>query len=404
MIAGLLALALWACGGEPPTRDVSVEPSVDPDALGWISRVALDPEAFAALVEPDRVAWAALHAHRYHEAHASFREPAHRGRAAWHLAVLHDDLSRLTGHAHHRLYTEWEARGGLPEAARPVASLAARCTGVGDAERWLPAGEAVPAALDALELPADHPWSARAALHRGAETDPDALLRAGALHVEPADGFERRFQDPCVHATFARIWTQHAEEAPWAPSDDDLGGLLFAPWLTASALAHDRERGAVPGLTTPLALPALPGDDEVQPARDLATALDDALRDRSARLARTVGPDGLALLRDLALVEGHRQDVLVAHARDALLGGRPRQAATLLQLARSHDMGPGPLNPPELFVLLAEALLRTGREREALDALHPLLDPHPEVRALVEVLEDLTVLRGLERAGDAREP
>ncbi|MEL6350094.1 MAG: hypothetical protein AAFV53_43745, partial [Myxococcota bacterium] len=63
----------------------------------------------------------------------------------------------------------------------------------------------------------------------------------------------------------------------------------------------------------------------------------------------------------------------------------------------------GALNPPGLFVLLAEANLRTGRSREALDMLDPLKEAYPEVKGLNETLGDLVVLEGLERIGDSKE-
>lgn len=414
-MTSFLAVWLLACS---PSSDRGPSPTAavpEPDALGWISQVALEPSAFATFVEPERQGWAALHAHRYLEAHEHLAQPVHRARAAWHLAVLHGDLSRLTGHAHDRLYREWEARGSLPEAARPVASLAARCTGVGDPQHWTP--DPVEAPLHALELPAGHPWSSRAAQHRRALEDPTALAEPEALvHETTASGFERQLHDPCVHSTLETYWLIRLADdlgGPWVEQADawtrGFGGRLFAPWLTASALAADLARQPPPallGLGPHLAQLPPPGtDDAPQPAREVVARLDADLLPLAKALEQTASPEGRALLADLGLVDAYRQDLLILHARRALLDDRPHQASVLLRLAQDPDhLAPGPRNPPELFVLLAEALLRTGREREALDALHPLLSSHPELRPLVEVIGDLTVLRGLERSGDAREP
>jgi len=61
------------------------------------------------------------------------------------------------------------------------------------------------------------------------------------------------------------------------------------------------------------------------------------------------------------------------------------------------------LNPPTLFAVSAAANLRTGRTREALDALEVLVGAYPEIKGLDETVGDLAVLQGLDRAGDSRE-
>lgn len=417
----LLALALLGCDAPDEASDA---PVAEPATYGWISAVVLEPSRFTTLTEVDRDGWIALHARRYAEAAAQLDPPVARARAAWHLVVLHEDLSRLTGHVYDQLFRDWAERG-LPEgsAAPVVAALAARCTGVGDPERWsalaatAPGHEVLGAPLAEVVLPEGHPWSARAALHRSAADDPGPLLQVAPAIVEPADGFERRFYDPCVHAALYRSWESRLAAdlggADWRAAivwaGDDLTGHLFAPWLAPDDLRGDLARVGRPGLVgsgggIASRLPALHGPDVVQPARDLVHQLDAELADAGRSLAAAASADGTALLTDLALLDRHRQDLLVVRAREALLDGRPQQALVLLQLARDATAAEaGPRNAPELFALLAEAELRTGRVREALDALHDLAAAHPEVRALEEVAGDLAVLRGLDRRGDSRE-
>jgi hypothetical protein len=52
---------------------------------------------------------------------------------------------------------------------------------------------------------------------------------------------------------------------------------------------------------------------------------------------------------------------------------------------------------------MAEAALRTGRAREALDALTPLRDGWPEVLPVIELINDLVVLDSLGEVGQSSE-
>jgi hypothetical protein len=149
-------------------------------------------------------------------------------------------------------------------------------------------------------------------------------------------------------------------------------------------------------------VPARP--DEIDVARDEARRMMDALDAWRSQLSESASDDGRALLGDLRLVERFRQEWLVARARQALLNERPRQALALLQLARDvSDPGVGPQNTPDLLALTAEAELRNGHTREALDALQLVYDAHPEVFGLRELVGDLAVLEGLDRRGDSKE-
>jgi hypothetical protein len=134
-------------------------------------------------------------------------------------------------------------------------------------------------------------------------------------------------------------------------------------------------------------------------------ALDARLDAWEAEQVAAATPEGQALYRDLQLVPVYRSRLLVEQTRRALQDGRPHQALAIAQRALDveHARSVGPINPPELFALLAEANLRTGRTREAKDALAVLLPGWPWLRGLDETLGDLAVLEGIGRGGDSKE-
>ena len=123
-----------------------------------------------------------------------------------------------------------------------------------------------------------------------------------------------------------------------------------------------------------------------------------------AHLEQSASPDGLALLQQIQPLSRLRQEVLVDRARRDLRAGHVQRAYATLLLARDvTERGIGPANGPALYVLLAEANLRAGRTREALDALQPVVDVIPESTATREILSDLVVLEGMDRTGDSKE-
>jgi hypothetical protein len=433
---------LASCDGSSPAPGDAAKAA----PAGWVEEVATDPAAFAALMdEGGREGWILLHANELDGAVAVFSDSARgsrsRARAALSLAVLHGDLARMSWEAHDRLFRAWDRRGGLPQgsSAPAIAALSARCSG----QPWKPwaertgsgTGSALVATFDredglwpSAAPAADDPLAARRAAHvKARDGSVTELLEAAQqpLIVEPADGFERQFWDPCVHATLSEAWTRRmarelgAEGRDWRDAmagftapDAGLEARLFAPWLTkedlASELASAREPGVI-GATMP-SLSALgvsaapPQGDEIDAARDEARALTAALDAWKDGLRESAGDDGRALLLDLKLTERFRQEWLVARARLALLEGRPRQALATVQLARDvADPAVGPANSPSVLALLAEAELKNGHTREALDALTLLQESHPEVLGLREVVGDLAVLEGLDRRGDSKE-
>lgn len=442
MLVALLGLSLTACTtGESP--DVSLapapdQPGVEPTRYGWISEIALAPEAFVALTESSgREGWIAMHRHDYRAAAAGFTAPKVQARAHLALSLLYDDLARVSGVAHEQLFSEWKERGTLPKGNEVplVAALASYCSDGATTVSWAQqvgdgVGKEYADALMSNRSPFDvhtlDPFGKRVEVHREAiEGKESALLGVAQeplLVRSESDGFERQFYDPCLYRTLSRISTDRMlskeqglngsswrEMAIWAKGG--VGGRLFAAWPNSDDLAHEANSaesaghvGARSGMLRKegVGVDAMPTDDPQQ-ARDLVRLLDLALDGWNSQLRELADPDGQSLLTDLGLVKRFRQEWLVARARLALFNGRPHQALTYLELARDPGERLGPANGPSLFAVQAEAQLRLGRTREALDTLQQLVDQHPEVTPLTEVVGDLAVLRGLDRTGDSKE-
>ncbi len=401
-------LALGACG----TSDV---PPAEAPSAGWWGRLATQPEAFQDLVEPRRDGWVSMHRHDHRSAFAALSQapeghPDRIGavRAAFAEAALHDDLARLVREANRLRSEAWAARGGTPEGAGAVlAAWGERCD-------TLPPG--APAALEE-----------RLTLHarvRAGDRDAVEALRATAKEPvlrEQADGFVRDHVDPCVDASLARAWTAEGlgtlgqpearlSDLITALQGEPFAASLFAPWPDPDALeACEADRPLDGASFAALYAPPAavveglgsPGVEEVREAARQLLVWSDAAREQAARVAT---PDGAQLLDGLAPLQSYRQGVLVGAARQALLKDRPRQALALLDAARDvSDRDVGPANSPSLFVLLAEARVRTGRTREALDALEPLTARVPTVHSAKELVGDLAVLQSMDRIGDSKE-
>jgi hypothetical protein len=425
---------LIGCTG---SDEVVVAPDGTPS--GWPIDIVSDPQRFATLMqETDRDGWIAFHQNDAPAAWLAFDAPADavgRSRAAAAQAGLYEDLDALSDDATLRLFASWERRGGPPAGgAAAIAALNDRCHGRDDAA-WR--ARATPGAAGAVWLeqtgdaalwppdPTDpaqamDPFAARRVLHRRARDGmPEDLVGSmiGPFLIEPADGFEREFYDPCALRTLADLWRVRAgaghpswEDAPAAWADAGLAGLLFAPWLVPDDL-----RGAkapAPGLIgarspslAALGIPVdLPATDAVDGARDEARQLAAIVDAWQQNLEGNASADGKALLHDLDLFDRFAQDWLVVRARYALANQHPRQALAYAQLAidpTSSDVGVA--NSPAAYAVLARALVANGRSREALDALTPLSDALPETVGVREQVADLTVLEGLDRLGDSKE-
>lgn len=421
MVVGGWLLGLVGCT-TPPQPEGAV-----PD-LGWIGVVSRDPASFSALMtSTGRDGWVQLHAHDDARATATFGDDLTlRSRPAWKVAMLERDLAGLSATAHERLFTAWAARGPLPPGAAAIAAWSAWC-GDGDPDAWaarVPAGDPgaelvarLSIAPDSWASPVDEATARLAAHHAALSTDPLAPWdRPDAPVLEIPGDPPRVWFDPCFH----QVASVHAERvavggswvdaaAGWAAGD--LRGVLFAPWLTGDDLKAEAGPTSSPGTwgaDSPvvhglLDEAGLPGaTDDPQAAREQARVLTERLTQRAGALEATAAPDGQALLIELGLAEHWRQQWHLAQARRALAADRPQQALALAELGTDFSAEPGPGNPPGLYAVRAHALLRLGRTREALDALHPLR-PHRGVAQLEEVLGDLAVLEGLDRDGDSKE-
>lgn len=421
MLSGLLWLALGCDPGVAPAPGPGGQGPLD---QGWIRLIVQEPARFTALVDSaGREGWVLLHQGRLTQAHAAFPAGPARGRVALEQAWLHQDLALLAAEAWPRLLAAWSAREpsvdqgplpGLAAAARLAAGAAQELDALPAADRaWL---AAVPAALQGTPPPplqgpdADGCVSgAISMIAGGTEALPDACAPDAPLRI-PAEG---TFYDPLRYAATAAASRREALSTSPADGADPLALLLFGPWWSSADLDEAATLpaglGAAPATDGPtlaaLALPDAGPDDQPQAARERVRALDRALDGWERELAQAAGPDGAALLGDLALVPQARGRILQSWARQALAQDRPHQATAYLMLAHDveHARELGPRNPPSLFALAALAALRTGRTREALDHLDPLLAEHPEVRGLVETIGDLAVLEGMDRQGDSKE-
>jgi hypothetical protein len=404
----LLFLAL-GCGGGEPARP--------PDPLdgGWPQQVAETPLEFESLMAGGaREGWVAFHAADWPTA-AEKLDGIGRRRALIELATLEDDLARLSAEVWERAARRWVESAGVPEGSALPVLAALSAYDSADAARgaaWLdqargalaPDVAAVAAQLRERGLAeiAGEGLAACLAGHlaarKSASLEPLSACPAGPLVREPAGDHERTLHDPLLARTRAIVHRAQAE-AIAIPAEPGLAALLFSGDWTAA------DRGPNPPTLGLLGLGPLSGPDEVQPARERVRAAD-------ARLdawieGRTQGADEaeIGVYADLQLLGLYRSRLLVNEARAALLGGRPHQAAATAQLAldAQHGRAIGPLNPPALFAVLAEANLRTGRTREALDSIEVLGGAYPFVQGLDETLSDLVILEGMGRAGDSKE-
>lgn len=386
--------------------------------LGWATRIVQEPAGFNALMLTGRDTWIRLHAHDY-----SWHEVDHKGwqrRLA--LLELRLDLQRVATTATDTLVTTWIARGTLEDdlGARTVRAAARACQVQAEAmaDGAPPSRERIAPLV--TDLPADEQRAVLEASRfqqRIWETDDHQPLKAHIqrrhidglwmfgpdrptsstfvdLYKEPSADEEagRTWQDPCLawHGMYALYKTDHPRDGLAAAAPDALSTTLFSA------------RGVDP---TQLGLSVdVPDVDDPEAAREEVRRMDHILDGTRALLEAQADPDGLAVLQQVRPLAHLRQDVLVDRARRDLRAGHHRRAYATLLLARDvTEREIGVANGPALFALLAEANLRAGRSREALDALQPLVARFPETAATREIVSDLVVLEGMDRTGDSKE-
>lgn len=374
----MVALGTFDACAEPERA----APAVHALDQGWIAALAADPESFEAKVAAGRDGWIALHRGDWAAAEALPGPAAGRARAE--LAAMDRVLDELSIRTWTTLAERWEARGGIPADSAFAALVADACELSGrDAAPWRARAATLPAA-----------WPARREAHvraRAGQADFPGAGLAEPVAVEPIPGGERRWYDPLVPGTLARVRARGAAEP--APMD------VFSPWLAGGANSEE-DLGR-------LGLDATPWTDADDPAPclDMARAMDAQLAAWKPALSARADEQGRALLGQLQLVEGARAQALLRVAAAAIAHARPECALAIAShaLDHAHAREIGPLNPPLAFAVIAAAQARAGREREALDALEVLVPAYPEVVGLDETLGDLAVLDGMDRAGVSRE-
>lgn len=409
---------LWllvACG----TQDVAAP--AQPSALdgSWLATVVDTPSEFEALVEGGVDPWARLHENDLMAA-SEHTGPA-ADRAERDLAVLHEDLGRLSSTAWAAASDAWVERSSLPQdsALTWLAALAAleqqdteragvwlkraSTKGSPGARRAATALIASPTLDAALEV-ADNPLVDRFLLHQRLRAEGAIKVPLGALVLEQTPDYTRELYDPQVHWTLAVGYASRAVNPP-----EGLPTLLFGHCLTQADAVDDRGADGVRcaiSAAAALEVDADPGaTDDPNRAREVARSITESLdRWQNSRL-QSSSPDGQALLRDLQLIDKLRAQILMGLARDALLNNHPHQAVAYIEtgLDKSNPREITPVNAPSMFVVLAEARLLTGHTREALDALQVLTKAYPEAAGVDEIVSDLAILQGLDRQGDSKE-
>ncbi len=385
-----MTILLLACTSEP----VAAPPQAPASPLdsGWIAGIVRDPASFDTRVGTGRDGWIALHKNDWPTAAAAGGTAGPRANAE--LAHFESSLSDISADAWIRLGEAWEKRGTMPAGSAFPLFVAMGVDLGGDGASWRARGDVEPS-----------PLAERRSMHVAWASKPGDVAAARVLAVKPlwtekAAVGERAFYDPAIYAMLASAYRAGAvADAPSATATVD--AALFSASLTGA----DDARADLLALGIPPTEAAAPTADDSEQCRGAVRTLDAQLDPWKIQLAASATDEGRALLDDLRLIEGARARTLVALGAAALRDDRPRCALAFAEMALDHESprAIGPINSPTLFAVLAAANLRSGRTREALDALSVLVTPFPEVIGLNETVGDLAVLQGLDRAGDSRE-
>ena len=392
--------ALGACSSPPvsPPATEEVKP-LPPKA--WFTRIVRDPQLFVALMATtSRDGWIALHNYDFKGAIAHFKPNnatsiRARGRATRDLWLLYADLDRVASLVQNQRFAG-EAANTSPLTTLAV-EIAQHC------------GDFAHPAWNTFRT------SERRAAHlRALQGDLQSFesLAQEPLMVEYQEDFNRVFFDPCVARTLEAYWESQTVTLSehFQQNEASLELTLFGPVLewdgsldafsgsTASAEAAENS-GDPLASSTPVSV-----EQQLKTARTQAEQIDSTVGSWQAELKAAAGPQGSALLTDLALLDRFRHETLTVAARHLLQLEHPHGAVFLLQHGKDTTTEPiSPTNSPHALALSAEAALKTGRARQALDALQPLASAYPELSGLKELTADLAIAQGLDRQGDSKE-
>lgn len=356
-------LLLLGCAAEP-------EPA-QPLDVSWVANVALQPARFASTLTDNggRDAWIAFHRADWLAVPAE-SVPGKRAQAE--LERLETVLWWLNSDAVLTFAEGWRTRSPdtpMPAWLAPAAQRVAELRGnASAADRWR-----LQAATDARPYAVDQPAVGLVALRSSFATPlNDAVLGS--------------FWDPTRPLALQRAYAVPDEGGLSVGLQQD----LFGPITEAAMGAHPR-------------------NDVVEDCRAFVQAMDARLDPWAAALATKADADGKALLTDLDLVAVGRSRTLVELAFDALSHDRATCALYYAEQAVDHGSPRviTPVNTPTVFAVLAAANFKTGHVRESLDALTPLRPTatggYPEVLGVIELVGDVAVQQGLDRAGVSRE-
>jgi len=391
MLRFLPGVLLLACGG-PGTPPASPGATVEVGP-NWVQDVAEDPDSFGRLTATHRDQWIALHRGDYKAVLADSQgSDALQFRAQSGLAALYYRMARIVRFSWQQTEETWAKteNSGLPDGLHSIPASA----------KWSGWSEALSTRPDTAET---------SALLRALEGDADHLTALAQRPLDQAPGSRIELYNPLVYQALFESYRVQIK----APGTADLGHVIFSScatgpteWKAGPSSPHPLacfDKGLLTG--QPALDPGLGDSDDAQIAREFVRGLDTQLANWEKSLLDKGTEAGKALVTDLNLVGIYRCQNLIALAEESLDRDRPRQALALAQMAQdmTHPREIGPLNPPLLFLLLAEANVLTGHTREALDSLEVLSDAYPEILALDETVGDLAVLKGLNRQGDSKE-
>jgi len=369
----------------------------------WVSSIQEDPSELIALINEHRPALIALHKGDLSGATNTPNAGTIGRRAQFELSRLHLRLAEVNRYSWLQIVTEYKTRTGkeAPAMLRGYAQLADYKS---VSHNDFP--EEIHTTLDIVES---------AFNDDGAGASVPLVIM---LSQRTWETFENkvRLYNPLTHQYLASLYAQ-------TPSSglSDLPALLFSNCATDAVRPRwsGPYRGvpesslyctsdgllAAAGLNLAAPQRALGEEDEPQKAREFVRTLDDAVTAWSVELSKGPNPEGVALVNELQLTAIYRTQSLLALAEALLDAERPRQAAAVAMLAQDLQAPKqiNHINSPILFAILAEAKIRTGHARAALDYLEVLVSAFPEVKGLDETVGDLVVLQNLNRQGDSKE-